>query len=212
MGEEGEGRSSAGSRGGMLTRPNLRTLDLKALPKEEDGPPSETQLRRQKYQFFEKQCSEVLPGALFLSGDYVAKNRDLVRQHGITHVLNCVGFICKEYFKGELEYRTYYLQGGAAGGAALGAHMRMGRLHGHGRGLGVLQGRWGRGRARARRACACALPPSLRSKRASACTHARSRMAQARMHGRGAAPRAANGRPAPPAAAQLRPPPPRAEA
>jgi len=37
-------------------------------------PPSETQMRRQKYQFFEKQCSEVAPG-IYLSGDYVAKNR-----------------------------------------------------------------------------------------------------------------------------------------
>lgn len=36
--------------------------------------PSETQLRRQKYQFFEKQCSEIMPG-LYLAGDYVARNR-----------------------------------------------------------------------------------------------------------------------------------------
>ncbi|KAL6749820.1 protein-tyrosine phosphatase-like protein [Haematococcus lacustris] len=91
-----------------LQRPNLRTLDLKALPKD-DGPPSETQLRRQKYQFFEKQCSEVASG-LFLSGDWVARNRELLHNHGITHVVNCVGFVCQEYFKGELDYKTYFLQ------------------------------------------------------------------------------------------------------
>lgn len=95
--------------GNHLQRPNLRALDLKALPRE-DGPPSEGQLRRQKYLFFEKQCSEVAQG-LFLAGDYVAKNRELLQQNRITHVVNCVGFICKEYFKGELDYRTYFLQG-----------------------------------------------------------------------------------------------------
>ncbi|GFR42894.1 hypothetical protein Agub_g3886 [Astrephomene gubernaculifera] len=89
-------------------RPNLRSLDLRSLPVE-DTAPSETQLRRQKYLYFEKHCSEVSPG-LFLSGDYVAKTRDILRQAGVTHVLNCVGFICKEYFKDELTYKTLYLQ------------------------------------------------------------------------------------------------------
>lgn len=93
-----------------LTRPNLRSLDLRALPRDDDGPPSETQLRRQKYLYFEKHCSEVSPG-LFLSGDYVAKNRETLAVNGVTHVLNCVGFICKEYFKDELTYKTLYLQG-----------------------------------------------------------------------------------------------------
>ncbi len=68
---------------------------------------------RQKFQFFEKQCSEVADG-LFLSGDWVAKNREVLQQHGITHVVNCVGFICKEYFKSELGYKTYFLQGARA--------------------------------------------------------------------------------------------------
>mmetsp|Transcript_7479 Transcript_7479/g.16214 ORF Transcript_7479/g.16214 Transcript_7479/m.16214 type:complete len:611 (+) Transcript_7479:177-2009(+) len=94
--------------GHHLQRPNLKTLDLKALPRD-DGPPSETQLRRQKYLFFEKQCSNVADN-LFLAGDYVAKNREILQHSGITHVVNCVGFICKEYFKGELQYKTYYLQ------------------------------------------------------------------------------------------------------
>lgn len=107
MGDPEPRRSTPGNH---IQRPNLKTLDLRALPRE-DGPPSETQLRRQKYQFFEKQCSEIADG-LFLSGDWVAKNREVLQQNGITHVVNCVGFICKEYFKGELDYRTYFLQGG----------------------------------------------------------------------------------------------------
>ncbi|KXZ45392.1 hypothetical protein GPECTOR_55g298 [Gonium pectorale] len=89
-------------------RPTLRNLDLRSI-QPEDSVPSETQLRRQKFLFFEKHCSEVSPG-LFLSGDYVAKSRETLQQAGVTHVLNCVGFICKEYFKDELTYKTLYLQ------------------------------------------------------------------------------------------------------
>jgi hypothetical protein len=92
-------------------RPSKPKLDLPSLPTRDDGPPSETQLRRQKYQFFEKQCSEIAPG-LFLSGDWVAKNWDLLSSNGVTHVVNCVGFVCQEYFRGKLNYKTYFLQGG----------------------------------------------------------------------------------------------------
>ncbi|GAX85233.1 hypothetical protein CEUSTIGMA_g12653.t1 [Chlamydomonas eustigma] len=92
-----------------LQRPNLRTLDLKSLQKD-DGPLSETQQRRAKFQFFEKQCSQV-SDRLYLSGDAVARSREILQESGITHVVNCVGFICKEYFKDEgLQYRTYFLQ------------------------------------------------------------------------------------------------------
>lgn len=42
---------------GLHTRvPNLRTLDLKALMRD-DGPPSETQLRRAKFQLFDKEVT-----------------------------------------------------------------------------------------------------------------------------------------------------------
>ncbi|KAH9622445.1 hypothetical protein KSS87_016669 [Heliosperma pusillum] len=40
----------------------------------------------------------------------VAKSREVLRQNGITHVLNCVGFVCPEYFKGDLVYKTLWLQ------------------------------------------------------------------------------------------------------
>jgi hypothetical protein len=94
-----------------LQRPNLKTLDLKALPREDVSSPSETQIRRAKYLFFEKQCSQVAEG-IFLAGDAVAKQREVLRQNGVTHVVNCVGMLCKEYFKGDgIQYRTYYLQG-----------------------------------------------------------------------------------------------------
>ncbi|CAL9163633.1 unnamed protein product [Musa hybrid cultivar] len=56
-----------------------------------------------------KECSKVADH-VYLGGDYVARNREILRQHGITHVLNCVGFVCPEYFKSDLIYKTLWLQ------------------------------------------------------------------------------------------------------
>lgn len=98
-------RPSAAS---VVRRPTLNSLDLGALPRE-DGPPSETQLRRQKFQFYERKCSEIAEG-LYLSGEVVARSKELLDANGITHVVNCVGMICKEWFKDQgITYRTYYL-------------------------------------------------------------------------------------------------------
>lgn len=70
-------------------------------------------------------CSP-LPGRHRITGDWVARSRETLQEHKITHVLNCVGFICKEHFKEQLQYKTYYLHG------ALGAHERCNRVTGTG--------------------------------------------------------------------------------
>jgi hypothetical protein len=51
-----------------LPRPHLKALDLKALIRVEDGSEvGEAQQQKQKFRFFEKQCSKVEQG-LFMSG------------------------------------------------------------------------------------------------------------------------------------------------
>ncbi|KAL6126576.1 hypothetical protein ACLB2K_074623 [Fragaria x ananassa] len=66
-------------------------------------------VRRDKIAFFDKECSKVAQH-IYLGGDAVAKDRDILKQNGITHVLNCVGFVCPEYFKADFVYRTLWLQ------------------------------------------------------------------------------------------------------
>ncbi|KAK6933241.1 Dual specificity phosphatase, catalytic domain [Dillenia turbinata] len=66
-------------------------------------------VKRDKIAFFDKECSKVAEH-IYLGGDVVAKDRDILKQNGITHVLNCVGFICPEYFKADFVYRTLWLQ------------------------------------------------------------------------------------------------------
>lgn len=66
-------------------------------------------VRREKIALFDKECSKVAED-IYLGGDMVAKDRDILKQNGITHILNCVGFACSEYFKADFIYRTLWLQ------------------------------------------------------------------------------------------------------
>ncbi|KGN51741.1 protein-tyrosine-phosphatase MKP1 [Cucumis sativus] len=74
-----------------------------------EQPVREFQFKKDKLAFFDKECSKILDH-VYLGSDSVAKNRQILRQNRITHVLNCVGFVCPEYFKGEFVYKTLWLQ------------------------------------------------------------------------------------------------------
>ncbi|KAF5467234.1 hypothetical protein F2P56_017081 [Juglans regia] len=66
-------------------------------------------VKRDKIASFDKECSKVADH-VYLGGDAVAKDKDILKHNGITHVLNCVGFVCPEYFKDDFMYRTLWLQ------------------------------------------------------------------------------------------------------
>lgn len=72
-------------------------------------PTQDFQFKRDKLAFFDKECSRIAEH-IYLGSDTVAKNHELLRQKGITHVLNCVGFVCPEYFKSDFVYKTLWLQ------------------------------------------------------------------------------------------------------
>jgi len=72
-------------------------------------PTKDFQFKRDKLAFFDKECSRIAEH-IYLGSDTVAKNHELLREKGITHVLNCVGFVCPEYFKSDFEYKTLWLQ------------------------------------------------------------------------------------------------------
>ena len=91
--------------GGFLPRLNV----LESLPRD-DGPPTELRARKQKLAFYERQCSHV-GDRLFVASEAVAKSRELLRESGITHVVNCVGFLYPPFFEDELTYKVLYLQG-----------------------------------------------------------------------------------------------------
>ncbi|XP_010529647.1 PREDICTED: protein-tyrosine-phosphatase MKP1-like [Tarenaya hassleriana] len=82
-------------------------LDLSSTQRIPDK--SSGQVKRDKIAFFDKECSKVAEH-IYLGGDAVAKDRNILKQNGITHILNCVGFVCPEYFKSDFVYRTLWLQ------------------------------------------------------------------------------------------------------
>ncbi|GJW62873.1 protein-tyrosine-phosphatase MKP1 [Tanacetum coccineum] len=82
-------------------------LDLSTIQRVPDK--NATLGKREKIALFDKKCSKV-GDHVFVGGDAVAKDKNILKQHGITHVLNCVGFVCPEYFKENFVYRTLWLQ------------------------------------------------------------------------------------------------------
>jgi hypothetical protein len=49
---------------------------------------------------------------LYVSGEAVARDRAILAQHNISHVVNCVGALYPEYFKADgIQYKTLWLQG-----------------------------------------------------------------------------------------------------
>ncbi|XP_058735762.1 protein-tyrosine-phosphatase MKP1-like [Vicia villosa] len=70
---------------------------------------SEFQFKRDKLAFYDKECSRIAEH-VYLGSDTVAKNHELLRKNGITHVLNCVGFVCPEYFRSDFVYKTLWLR------------------------------------------------------------------------------------------------------
>lgn len=89
------------------TGPDVK-LDLAFVPRASIG--SDTQTKRDKFAFYEKECSRVSNYHIYLGSDAVAKNKETLKAHGITHVLNCVGFVCPEYFKNDFFYKTLWLR------------------------------------------------------------------------------------------------------
>lgn len=92
--------------------PNPQTPRESVKPLENSNieqPVRDFQFKKDKLAFFDKECSRIADH-IYLGSDAVAKNREILRQNGITHVLNCVGFVCPEYFKNDLVYKTLWLQ------------------------------------------------------------------------------------------------------
>ncbi|KAK9807267.1 hypothetical protein WJX73_005991 [Symbiochloris irregularis] len=85
------------------------SLNLALLPSNaQQGPLSERAVRRAKLKQFERHCSEVGPG-LFVAGELVAADREILKAAGITHVINCIGHIFHNPFPEELTYLTLCL-------------------------------------------------------------------------------------------------------
>lgn len=100
------GRGSSNNNNNNYNGERLK-LDLSSIQRNPDR--NGGLVKRDKIACFDKECSKVAQH-VYLGGDAVARDRDILRDNGITHVLNCVGFVCPEYFKCDFVYRTLWLQ------------------------------------------------------------------------------------------------------
>ncbi|KAF4666481.1 Dual specificity protein phosphatase 14 [Perkinsus chesapeaki] len=68
----------------------------------------QNELRLQRYR---SQCSEILPGALYLGGAKVASNLEILKEKGITHIVNTAADVCSNSFADRgFKYATYFLK------------------------------------------------------------------------------------------------------
>ena len=70
----------------------------------------ETSRKMNKLEQFEEICSEVMEGKLYLSGYKVAKNASLLKEKGISHILNCAGDYCPNLYTDKFQYKTYFIK------------------------------------------------------------------------------------------------------
>lgn len=91
---------------------NIR-LDLGAVQREsyegEDNGDDEIIQKKKRMMQCDQECSQV-SSHLYFGSNMVAQNYDLLHACKITHILNCVGFECPEYFSNDFYYKTLWLQ------------------------------------------------------------------------------------------------------
>jgi hypothetical protein len=72
------------------------------------GAHADFQSKAAKMAFFARDCTAV-NDFMSVGGCKVAQDLTLLRAQGVTHVLNCAGSICDNYFEGQFQYMQLFL-------------------------------------------------------------------------------------------------------
>jgi hypothetical protein len=94
----------------MSFKPGLPKIDL-TLVREVDKAPILS--GAEQVRFFDPICSKITD-CVYLGSRTPAMSRDMLKQNGITHILNCAGTICDNYFPDEFNYTTLALIDGGS--------------------------------------------------------------------------------------------------
>eukprot|EP00742_Colponemidia_sp_Colp-10_P001604 GILJ01001723.1.p1 GENE.GILJ01001723.1~~GILJ01001723.1.p1 ORF type:complete len:480 (-),score=54.69 GILJ01001723.1:987-2426(-) len=76
---------------------------------EQDYDIRDTTRKEMKVEYFRSIMSQISEN-LFIGSDEIAKNREILLQHKITHVVNCAGNVCENYWPNDFTYKKYYLK------------------------------------------------------------------------------------------------------
>jgi hypothetical protein len=70
-----------------------------------------TSRKEYENEFYKRVCSEIIDGFLYLGGDLVARDPEILPNLGITHVMNCAADYSDDYHKDKgVKYRSYHLK------------------------------------------------------------------------------------------------------
>ncbi|CAM6119710.1 unnamed protein product [Calypogeia fissa] len=112
VGDERKGYKKFGrGRNGMDIKLDLVAVRQVNFQENDAAEPTDTELsqKREKMALCEKQCSRIRSN-LYFGSSVVAQDFDMLRSNKITHIVNCVGYVCSEYFPDNFEYRVLWLQ------------------------------------------------------------------------------------------------------
>jgi len=84
---------------------NFSALNSGSSSHEPLSPPESKATKLARYN---KICSRITPD-LFIGSDYIAQNANILRDNGVTHVLNCAGTVCENYHPQQFDYKMLHL-------------------------------------------------------------------------------------------------------
>lgn len=115
--------------GVTLHKPKMQSLSLEGISNKSQEPESmfafsnineienldvrDTTRNELKLEFYNDKISEMAPG-VFVAGQSVAKNKSLLKDKGVTHIINCAGNVVDNCFPEEFKYTTFYLKDSSA--------------------------------------------------------------------------------------------------
>jgi protein-tyrosine phosphatase len=70
--------------------------------------PTERQLRKEKLDRYENECTQI-EDYMYVGGMIVAKNKELLKRVGITHIINCSAITTENFFPDSFTYKAIYM-------------------------------------------------------------------------------------------------------
>jgi predicted secreted protein len=69
-----------------------------------------TSRKEYENEYYKRICSEVIDDFMYLGSDHIAQDKEILKQYGITHIINCAADYSANYFDDYIKYKKYHLK------------------------------------------------------------------------------------------------------